>query len=628
VNSPIAPQVLRRVDRRSLRWKLPWLFGLTAILTVTTFGVFAYLSARKVALETATTRLQSALSQVRTVAELGVVNQLEYLRIVAGDPAVIAAVSQDGPVSEGAVRALQLLKGQSDSTVTVELLGRNGVVRYVLPEAAGTVGQHRALDAKDVPQVGPLHEGDGVVQFESSIAITGNDHSVGAIRVLRQQKNSLNQRMVGRMLDGAVLLTGNNDGRLWGPSGWVERDQSETTIRYLRHGERWLSVAAPIRGSPWLYAVELPERLALAPANGLVVPFLITGLLIAFTGAFVGQRVSRRITIPLADLTNAAETLARGERAVRLTATDRSDEIGRLARAFSSMTASITNARDRLEAEVETRTGELSIVSGQMRVLHEELKEAERFASLGRMSGSVGHELRNPLGVMNNVAFLLETLPDASDTLRNYARMLREQIRVSDRIISDLLDRARAGAKVRTVVDITCVCDEILLRAQVPDKIRVVRDLGNVPPLVLDRDHLGQILWNLVTNAVQAMQRGPGVLTVRARYTAGRLRIEVGDSGSGIPEADLERIFEPMYTTKATGVGLGLSVSRAFARANGGDLTVMPVEHGACFVLELPADVADEGAIDAGSAPPARQASPKDTPSRVRRDSPPKLEKV
>ena len=618
-----------RLDRRSLRWKLPLLFGLTAILTVTTFGVFAYLSARKVALETATTRLQSALSQVRTIAELGVVNQLEYLRIVAGDPEIIAAVSRDGPVSEGAVRALQMLKGQSDSTVTVELLGRSGVVRYVLPEAAGTVGQHRTLESTAVPEVGPIHESDSLLQFEASIAIKGNaSHAVGAIRVLRQQKNSLNQRMVGRMLDGAVLLTGNSDGTLWGPSGRVQREASESTTRYLRHGERWLSVASPIRGSPWLYAVEIPERLALAPANGLVLPFLITGLLIAFTGAFVGQRVSRRITIPLADLTNAAETLARGERDVRLTATDRTDEIGRLARAFSTMTASVTNARDRLEAEVETRTGELSVVSGQMRLLHEELREAERFASLGRMSGSVGHELRNPLGVMNNVAFLLETLPEASDTLRNYARMLREQIRVSDRIISDLLDRARAGAKVRTVVDIPCICDEVLLRAEVPDTIRVVRDVGTVPPLVLDRDHLGQILWNLVTNAVQAMQRGPGVLTVKATYAAGRLRIEVHDSGNGIAPSDLERIFEPMFTTKAAGVGLGLSVSRAFARANGGDLTVMSVERGACFVLELPADVAAEGANDAGSVPQARQASVKETTSRVRRDSPPRLEKV
>lgn len=628
MSAPIAPQAARRVDRRSLRWKLPWLFALTAILSVTTFGVFAYLSARKVAFETATTRLRSALSQVRTVAELGVVNQLEYLRTVARNPSIVAALSSEGAVSEDAVRALQVLKGQSDSTVTVELIDRNGVVRYVLPEAAGTVGQHRPMVAKDSAEVGPLYERDGVPQFVSHIAVKGHPHAVGAIRVLRQQKNSLNQRMVGRMLDGAVLLTGNDDGTLWGAQGRVLRETGDSTTRYLRHGERWLSVAAPIHGSPWLYAVELPERLALAPANGLVVPFLITGLLIAFTGAFIGQRVSRRITTPLADLTNAAETLARGERSVGLTATDRADEIGRLARAFNTMAASVTGARDRLEAEVETRTGELSVVSGQVRVLHAELREAERFASLGRMSGNVGHELRNPLGVMSNVAFLLDTLPEASDTLRNYARMLREQIRVSDRIISDLLDRARVGAKVRTVVDIPCVCDEILLRAEVPDTIRVVRDIGMVPPLMLDRDHLGQILWNLVTNAVQSMQRGPGVLTVGASYTEGRLRIEVRDSGDGIAPADLERIFEPMYTTKASGVGLGLSVSRAFARANGGDLTVLPVERGACFVLELPADVAGVGPDDSGSESQHRQASPSDKASRVRRDSPPRLEKV
>ena len=90
------------------------------------------------------------------------------------------------------------------------------------------------------------------------------------------------------------------------------------------------------------------------------------------------------------------------------------------------------------------------------------------------------------------------------------------------------------------------------------------------------------------------MQGRNGVLTIAAGYSAGQLRIEIHDSGDGIAGKDADRIFEPMFTTKAHGIGLGLSVSRAFARANGGDLFVKPTKIGACFVLEMPAVVAGD----------------------------------
>jgi signal transduction histidine kinase len=620
----------RRFDRRSLRWKLPWLFAVTAVLTVAAFGIFAYGSARKLAIETASTRLRSALSQLKTVVELGVVNQVAFLRLVAHDPAIIASLQGEGQVSDSAVRALRLLKGVSDSSVLVELIDRRGTVRHVLPEAAGTRGQHRSLIVPRVATIGPMQQHDSVVSFAATIAVSSGQDSIGWIRVVRPQRNAVNRRMAGNLLDGAVVLSGNSDGTVWTPSGQVRYPvlPEAGTQRYLRHGERWLSASSGIRGTPWLYVVEIPERVALAPANALVMPFLLTGLLIAFAGAFVGVRISRRITAPLGDLTMAAEAYARGERYVKLSATDRQDEIGRLARAFGTMTDCVTTDRDRLEAEVMARTGELSTASGRLHALHEELRESERLATLGRLSGSVGHELRNPLGVMSNIAFLLDSLPDASEKLKQYAGMLREQVRVSDRIISDLLDRARSGASVRTAVDIAQLLDDMVLRANVPSSIRVERQVAtSLPVLVLDRDHVMQIVWNLVTNAVQAMQGREGVLTISAVYADRILRIEVQDSGDGIPDTDIDRVFEPLFTTKPSGIGLGLSVSRAFARANGGDLFVRKTAVGACFVLELPAMPAANGpGVESPFSNRDRGGFPE--ASRVRRDSPPRLEKV
>jgi signal transduction histidine kinase len=219
---------------------------------------------------------------------------------------------------------------------------------------------------------------------------------------------------------------------------------------------------------------------------------------------------------------------------------------------------------------------------------------------------------------MSNIVFLIDAMPDASRTLKDYAALLREQIRVSDRIISDLLERARSGEPLRTSVDVARLIDDTILRAEVPESTVVQRQLElPAEPLVIDRDHITQILWNLIRNAVQAMD-GVGTLTVLAAHTGDELRVEVHDTGKGIPDADVDRVFQPMYTTREHGIGLGLSVSRAFARKNGGNLYVKPVDKGACFVLEVPASVASSEVINPNPAP---ESSTPPLPSRVRRET-------
>jgi signal transduction histidine kinase len=141
-----------------------------------------------------------------------------------------------------------------------------------------------------------------------------------------------------------------------------------------------------------------------------------------------------------------------------------------------------------------------------------------------------------------------------------------------------------------SVVHLPAVLGEILEGMALPANIRVDRQFDQtLPPVALDRDHLGQILWNLVTNAVQAMGVEGGTLTIRTVAANERLQIEVLDTGSGISPADASRIFQPSFTTKPQGVGLGLSIARALARAGGGDLTLAEsAGPGARFVLDLP----------------------------------------
>jgi signal transduction histidine kinase len=572
----------------SLRWRLSWLLALTAVLTVTAFGLFAYFAARDSALEAAHAKLRSTIVQINAITELGGINQLEALRTAASHPAVVEALSHanggaNGELAPAVEEALLPLRGSTPAAQTaavVELIDDSGNAHYVLPSNEPSPGAQSPLTPTPEGVVGPLYTRDGALHFQSAITL---GHGLGGIRVTRRVgASSANRRIAANLLGpDAALLIGNRDGVLWSGTEQLQYPgRPETPTRYQRNGTTWLSSAAAVKQTPWLYAVELPEAAALAPARALVMPLVGTGLLVAAVGIAVGLRIGRRIATPLEDLTSATEAIARGDRDVHLPAVTRQDEIGRLARAFASMATNVRAVHDRLETEVDTRT--------------EELRKSERFAEIGRLSGTVGHELRNPLGVMTTVVVMIDGMPDASPKLKEYARLLREQLRLSERIITDVLDRARSGAPVHTVVDVTELLDDIVIRAAVPPHITVERkDVLPLPPVALDRDHVGQIVWNLITNAAQAIQghmERPGHITVGAGIRNDRLCIEVCDTGPGLSAVEAERIFEPMYTTKAAGVGLGLSISRAFARASGGDLFVSPSSGpGACFVLDLPA---------------------------------------
>lgn len=590
------------MNRRSLRWTFCWLLVVTATLTVATFGLVAYLAARKTAIEATNTRLQSVLSQLVGIAAPSVSTQLKTLRTAASEPDVIDRIDRpDQPMPPSAEKVLrELQQGTTGNAGLLEIARPDGTVVYTLDTGAPAITRHRAAGPIPIPDDAeflPFADADGTPTFEARAPIRRGKHVIGVLRLTRSLGNTTSRRVLAGLLgERAELLIGNSDGTLWGESGVTHYPVgAATTMTYTRNGTRWISAAGKLPDTPWMYSVEMPESVALAPARALFLPFVITGALIAIGSVIVGSRVSRRITTPLADLTAAAEAIARGERNVTLGSVDREDEIGRLARSFDSMATSVHAVRDRLESEIDARTGELGDAVEGLRKLDEELRRHERFATIGRLSGSVGHELRNPLNVMSTVVFLLDAMPDASPKVKDYASLLREQIRLSERIISDLLDRARSGAPVRSAVEIPQLLDEQLARAEIPSTVTVVRRVPDTMPTVtLDKDHVGQIVWNLINNAVQAM-RSSGTLTIAADIVGDRVRVEVRDSGPGIAPADADKIFQPLFTTKPQGVGLGLSISRAFARSNGGDLTFVSAPgQGAVFVLDLPATPAGD----------------------------------
>jgi PAS domain S-box-containing protein len=257
----------------------------------------------------------------------------------------------------------------------------------------------------------------------------------------------------------------------------------------------------------------------------------------------------------------------------------------------------ILQLNSRLELRVEERTR-------QLREAQEELVRKEKLAVLGQLAGGVGHELRNPLGVISNSVYYLKMVqPDANEKIRKHHAMIEQELHNATRIVSDLLDYAREISTEPQPGSVTGLVEHTLSRFPVPASIGIKINIpAGLPQVYADPLHVEQILGNLVTNACQAMSllsldmKAGSIpvsisekLTITARQKKNMLAIAVKDTGSGITPENMQKLFEPLFSTKAKGIGLGLVVSKKLAEANGGRIEVKSQPgKGSTFTLYLP----------------------------------------
>jgi PAS domain S-box-containing protein len=237
-----------------------------------------------------------------------------------------------------------------------------------------------------------------------------------------------------------------------------------------------------------------------------------------------------------------------------------------------------------LEQRVKERTQEL--LDAQ-----EKLVRNEKLAVLGQMAGSVGHELRNPLAVISNSIYFLKMIQtDAPDKVKEYLDRIEKQVRISDKIVGDLLDFTRVKSVARESVSIPDLIRQTLERFPAPENIQVEIDVpADLPKAYADPQHVIQVLGNLTLNACQAMKDG-GRLIITSRIQNEMIRIAVQDTGTGISPENMKKLFEPLFTTKPKGIGLGLAVCQKLIEANGGRIEVeSEVGVGSMFTVYLPA---------------------------------------
>jgi PAS domain S-box-containing protein len=244
-----------------------------------------------------------------------------------------------------------------------------------------------------------------------------------------------------------------------------------------------------------------------------------------------------------------------------------------------------------LNAELETRVEEQT---RELREAQEQLVRKETLAVLGQLAGGVGHELRDPLAIIVNAVYFLKLIqPEAGGKIKEYLGLIERETHNAEKIISDLLNFARVKSADREAVSVSDLISQTLERFPASSSVEVTLDTPtDLPQVFADPRQMEQVLGNLVVNACQAMTNG-GKLVISAKPSTVNgqpsVAIAIKDTGVGIPPENMRKLFEPLFTTKAKGIGLGLAVSRKLAEANGGRIEVQSEAGvGSTFTLWLP----------------------------------------
>jgi signal transduction histidine kinase len=252
---------------------------------------------------------------------------------------------------------------------------------------------------------------------------------------------------------------------------------------------------------------------------------------------------------------------------------DRPEELDRVRRALSKILD--------LELAIMLHTYREDLLAQQAR--------NERLSTFGQLVGSIGHELRNPLGVIETSLFILKgRLPSGDERTAKHLDRIGEQVAIANRIVTDLLDMIRDKPLKREPVRLSEVWHSAITTVFLPAQVSVrEQGLSLLPEVQGDPNQLRQVFINLVENAVQAMGEA-GWVELKATAQPDAVELAIEDSGPGVGEAIRQRLFEPLMTTKARGIGLGLPLVKRILERHGGSITYAPLSAGARFLLRLP----------------------------------------
>jgi len=292
--------------------------------------------------------------------------------------------------------------------------------------------------------------------------------------------------------------------------------------------------------------------------NRLLLFAAITLLGVAISVA-VGVFLSRLVVRPVELLRNGVMQLSAQNFKATVPVTS-DDEIGDLAKAFNAMAIRLRDARDEQQQRYQK----------------------DKLVALGELSAALAHEIRNPIGVINASAALLDKPDQTPEKQAELIRMIREESARVSHLVQDFLQISRYRKPSFALIDPAVPMERALATALAGrNNVQVEKSLQHNDTFILADPGLLQQAWgNIFTNAIQAMGENGGTLRVETHLEHGMVSLAVEDSGPGIPPDIMPRLFEPFFTTKDQGTGLGLSIANSLTDANGGRLEVQTSERG------------------------------------------------
>lgn len=347
---------------------------------------------------------------------------------------------------------------------------------------------------------------------------------------------------------------------------------------------RILEIEVPIfvRGSPKRWGsikigLSLEEMRAEILKTRLMLIFIGCGGLLI--GAFGAVLLARRITGPLKKLVEGTVKISKEDFSQKIDITSQ-DEIGNLAQSFNDMSRKLLLARERME------------------VASNKLIQAEKLASIGRISAGIAHEIRNALtSVKLNIQKLVQS-DRLDETEKEHLSISQEGIGQMEKFVKELLDFTRVSELNLARFSLEQILDEsVKTLADTLELKKVVLEKSyeeGSPQVLVDADKLKQVFLNILRNAFEAVEEEGKInisLSLLKEQEGSKIRVFISDNGCGIPEENRETIFEPFYTTKASGIGLGLPIARKIIEQHKGTIRVKEnAAQGTSFEILIPTE--------------------------------------
>ena len=584
-------------SRQSIAVKLPLTFALVLLILGTAMGVVSYLEVRQTVVGIAASRLEQASHQMAAALATSARQRLTGMQELMRRRDVIDYLrTRDAANEETIASAARAYLGTATPISSVELWDAAGTrlltVGATFAEATGAALETYKKDLQSTnARIGGLRlEGD-VLLYPVGGQIVDDGAALGYVIERRRMANPSQSQQTVDLLSGLIgsqasIVVGNADGTAWtdlaNPVSGVPivAGQHARLLEYERPGRRRsFAWATTITATPWVVAIEFPRDVILLPAGRLVRRSTAIAIVLLMLSAIIGWGISRRLTTPLREVTEAAEALAEARHAQHIEI-KRQDEIGRLADSFNTMAEKVEQARADLERRVERRTAELSAAN----------RELESF------SYSVSHDLRAPLRAIVGFVQILEE--DHGGALADEARHALGRVKANatrmGELIDDLLTFSRIARSpvARQPVDLTAIAraaaDEAMAAAGRPIELAI----EPLPPPWGEPALLKQVYVNLLSNAVKFTAR-----TERPRITIGATAngetiYFVRDNGAGFDERYVDKlfgVFQRLHSARefeGTGVGLAL-VERIVSRHGGRVWAEGKVNEGATFYFTL-----------------------------------------